>query len=89
MSDHFNQFNFGGGNEKRWRSNLQVIWFATVWKIWKERNNKLFKGKECSITHVVDKIKSLAFMWLKAKFASFPFNYHDWWLSLFTMFGIG
>jgi len=60
-----------------------------VWEIWNERNNKLFTGKECTIVQVVDKIKSLTFMWLKAKFPSLPFNYHDWWLSPYTILGIG
>jgi len=57
---------------------MQVLWFATVWEIWKERNNMLFNGKEFSILKVVDKIKSFSFMWLKAKFASLPLNYHGW-----------
>jgi hypothetical protein len=87
--DHFNQFRDVGGVSKRRRSILQVISFATVWKIWKERNNKLFNGTECSIVQVVDKIKSLTFMWLKAKFANLSLNYHGWWLSPFTLLGIG
>ena len=82
------QFSYSGGIAKVRRSILQVIWFATVWEIWKERNNILSKDKECSIIQVVDKIKSLAFMWLKAKFSTLPFNYHGWWLSPFTMMGI-
>jgi len=89
VADHFNQFSFGGGASRTTRSILQVIWFATVWEIWKERNNRVFNGKECSIVQVVDKIKSLAFMRLKVKFASLPFNYHGWWLSSFTMLDIG
>jgi len=49
----------------------------------------LFKDKECSVLQVVDKIKSLIFMWLKAKYATISFNFHGWWLSLFTMLDIG
>jgi hypothetical protein len=67
----------------------QVIWFATVREIWKERNNRLFNDKECSVIQVVDKIKALAFRWLKAKFVTLPFNYHGWWFSSFTMLEIG
>ena len=36
-----------------------------------------------------DKIKSLTFMWLKARFFTLPFNFHGWWLSPFTILGIG
>jgi len=42
VPDHFNQFSVSGGIAKMRRSISQVIWFATVWKIWKERNNMLF-----------------------------------------------
>jgi hypothetical protein len=86
--DHFNQFSFDGGVKTR-GAILQVIWFASTWEIWKERNNRLFIGKEGPIPQVVDKIKSHAFMWLKEHYPSLPFNYHAWWLSPFTILGIG
>jgi len=89
VSDHLNQFSYTGGTTKVHRSILQVIWFTVVWEIWKERNNRLFNVKECSVNQVVDKIKSLAFTWLKTKYISLPLNYHGWWLSPFTMLGIG
>ena len=89
LIDHFTQFSYFGDASKVRQSILQVIWYATVWEIWKERNNMLFTDKTCSVIQVVDKIKSLTFMWLKAKFTTLPFNFHGWWLSSFTMFGIG
>ena len=85
----FNQFNFIGGAVKSRRVLLQVIWFAKVWEIWKERNNRVFNDKNSSIPQVVDKIKSLTFMWLKEKYVSLPANYHGWWLSPFALLGIG
>lgn len=89
-TDHLNQFSFVRGNcSKEWQSILHLIWYATVWEIWKERNNRLFNGKECSTFQIVDKIKSLSFLWLKAKTANLSFNYHIWWLSPFSMLGIG
>jgi len=78
--DHFNQFDFGGGGPQVRQSVLNVIWFANVWEIWKERNNRIFNGKECSIMRLVDKIKLLSFSWLKEKFVQFSFNYHGWCL---------
>ncbi|XP_024642145.1 uncharacterized protein [Medicago truncatula] len=86
-TDHFPQFSFGGGGSKVRQSILQVIWFAIVWEIWKERNSRTFNGKECSIMRLVDKIKLLSFSWLKAKFVHFRFNYHGWWLSPLAMIG--
>jgi len=49
VPDHFHQFSFSTGIGNKRRSMLQVIWYATVWEIWKERNNRLFKGKECPV----------------------------------------
>ena len=89
VTDHFNQFSVSGGIAKTRCSIAQVIWYATVWEIWKERNNIHFNDKESSISQVVDKIKSLAFRWLREKFPTLPLNYHGWWLNPFTMLGIG
>jgi hypothetical protein len=86
---HFHQFNLIGGHARTRRFILHVIWFATVWEIWKERNNRIFSDKKCSILQVVDKIKSLTFMWLKGKYVTLPSNYHGWWLSPFAILGIG
>jgi len=81
------QFSVGGGGSQVLNTLLNVIWFATVWEIWKERNNKIFKDKDCSIMRIVDKIKSISFSWLKEKFVQFSFNYHGWWLSPLAMLG--
>lgn len=51
------QFSYvGGGGSKGRQSIIQLIWYASVWEIWKQRNNRLFDGKECSIIgiHVVE-----------------------------------
>ncbi|RHN59920.1 putative reverse transcriptase zinc-binding domain-containing protein [Medicago truncatula] len=85
----FNQFNFFGGAANSRKALLQVIWFASVWEIWKERNNRVFNDKNCSIPQLVDKIKSLTFLWLKGKYVTLPSNYHGWWLCPFTILGVG
>ena len=86
LADYLNQLGFVGGNYSKVRQSIMhLIWYATVWEIWKERNSRIFNGKECSTYQIVDKIKSLSFLWLKAKLANHSFNYHVWWLSPFTM----
>jgi len=87
--DHFNQFSWDDGTVKDRRTILQVIWYATTWEIWKERNNRLFNGKQSSIVQVVDRIKSLTFMWLKEKYPTLSLNLHASWLNPFTILGIG
>jgi len=89
VPDHFNQFSCSGGIGNKRRSLLQVIWYATVWEIWKERNNRLFNGSESPVLQVVDRIKAISYMWLKEKYITLPFNFHGWWLSPFTILGIG
>jgi len=84
-SNHFTQFSFGGGGSQVRQSILNVIWFATMREIWKEINNIIFNGKECSIMRIVDKIKLLSFLWLKEKFVMFSFNYHGWLLRPLAM----
>jgi hypothetical protein len=49
VMDHFQQFIYAGGGAKARQTLMQVLWFATVWEMWKERNNRIFKAKECSI----------------------------------------
>jgi len=89
VPDHLHQFVYCGGIGKKRRSILQVIWYAAGWEIWKERNNRLFKGKESPVFQVVERIKSISYMWLKVKHISLPFNLHGWWLSPFTILCIG
>jgi len=89
VANHFHHFSFLAGVSMARRSILHVVWFATMWEIWKERNNRLFNGKVSSIVQMVKKIKSLTFMWLKAKVDSLSLNYHVWWLSQSTILDIG
>jgi len=70
--DHFIQFSSIGGIARTRCSILHVIWFATIWEIWKEINKRLFNDKECSIVQIVDKIKSQTFMWLRWSMLLFP-----------------
>jgi hypothetical protein len=89
VSGHFSQFYHLGGVSRSRQFILQIIWIASVWEIWKERNNRIFKAQESSIMQVVDRIKFLTFKWLKVKFINISLNYHVWWLSPFTILGIG
>jgi len=75
------------------RANPLCIWYGMLlcgkYQIWKERNNMIFNGKNCSTYQLINKIKSLSFVWLKVKIINLSFKYHVWWLSLFTMLDIG
>jgi len=87
--DHLTQFSFGGVGTQVRHSILSVIWFAIVWEMWKERNNRVFNGKECSMSRLVDKIKLLSFSWLKMKLVQLSLNYHGWCLNPLATVGYG
>jgi len=55
-----------------------LIWFTTSWVLWKERNNRIFRGEESTTLKVLENIKILSFWWHKAKFTAFPYQFHDW-----------
>lgn len=50
LVDHLIQFGTSVGYTKAWRYFTYLIWFATSWVIWKERNDRLFRTKENSFS---------------------------------------
>jgi len=78
LVDHFIQFGTSTGLSKSRCSFMHLIWFATSWVLWKERNNKLFRTKENSFVQLLENIMLLSFSWHKAKFVTSYFKYHDW-----------
>ena len=44
IMDHFLQFGSALGHGKRRKSFMSLIWFASSWVLWKERNNRIFRG---------------------------------------------
>jgi len=69
--DHFLQFGTSSGLAKSWYSFMYLIWFASSWVIWKEKNDRLFRGKENIPFQLLESIKLLFFWWYKAQFVVF------------------
>lgn len=67
---------------KKSRQQVQVMWLACVWTIWKERNQRVFKQKECNVAQLVDHTKVLCLLWLKVKSSGFSFDVSHWWNNL-------
>jgi len=76
--DHFRQFGRLAGFPRHVHSYLQVIWHTTVWVIWKERKNMIFKNKAQDSFKLLGDVKFMPFSWLKAKLLTSAFNYNDW-----------
>jgi len=84
VSNHFLQFESLAGFSKSKRTLLTLIWCATSWTLWKERNNIIFLSKASIVSKFIDNVKLLSFWWLKRNSKSIAFDYHRWWLSLLS-----
>jgi len=79
VQHHFVQFGQLCGFPHSTLSFLKLIWFSCVWTIWKERNNMIFNNKAFDLHQLLDKVRLLSFMSLKAKIINFAFDYYKWW----------
>lgn len=87
LRHHFTQFTKMAGMPHFIHSYLNIIWFATVWVIWKERNNRVFQQTVSSSILLLEKVKLNSFLWLKAN-QMFSYSYHDWWKNPFLCMGL-
>jgi len=88
IPDHFMQFiQYAGGLTAR-RSFFHLIWLQCVWVLWNERNDRLFRGRNCSLPQQLDKVKSNSLRWLQASNVIFSFGTHTWWSNPFVCMGI-
>ncbi|KAF5812258.1 putative reverse transcriptase zinc-binding domain-containing protein [Helianthus annuus] len=49
---------------KRWKKIVYTVTLATVWRIWKARNEKVFEDRFIPVQTSVELIKEDAFLWL-------------------------
>jgi len=45
---------------KRLKKGFWLIWHASIWMIWKERNARIFKNQFKNYDEIVDDIKALS-----------------------------
>jgi len=48
ISDHYLQFRTCSGFARSKCSFMHLMWFGSIWVIWKERNARLFRAKEAT-----------------------------------------
>jgi len=87
-SDHLYHFGYLAGLSRLSHSFMTVIWMATVWVIWKERNNRIFNQKIDTLDHSVDKVKFMSFSWPQANMPTFAYSYNDWWRHPLPCMGV-
>jgi len=85
---HYTQFTNMAGLPRVTHSFLRIIWFASVWAIWKERNNHVFQNTVSDSSIIAEKVKLNSFLWLKSKQSIFIYSYHDWWKHPLLCMGV-
>jgi len=88
MSDHLHQFEYLAGLPRFTYSFLKVIWHAIVWVIWKERNNMIFHNKAQDLVKLLDHVRFMSYIWLKARLLTSAFSYNDWWWHPLSCMGV-
>ncbi|RHN69914.1 hypothetical protein MtrunA17_Chr3g0129951 [Medicago truncatula] len=79
LRHHCLQFTKMAGMPLLTYSFFRVIWFATIWVIWKERNNRVFQNTGSELFNLIEIVKRYSFLWLRSKQVAFAYSYHDWW----------
>lgn len=77
LRHHFTHFTKMAGMPRFIHLYFNIIWFAPVWVIWKERSNRIFQQTVSTPFLLLEKVKLNSFLWLKVKQTSFIYSYHD------------
>jgi hypothetical protein len=59
---HFHQFTNLPGLPRATSVFFKIIWFTSVWVIWKERNNRIFQNTVTNPSILIDKVKQQSFL---------------------------
>lgn len=63
----------------KWKKKIvHGIVIVTMWAIWNQRNETIFRGMEPSVENIVSMVKSLSFLWLKNRTRYRRLVWKDW-----------
>jgi hypothetical protein len=68
----------GAAKNKKIRQGYMLIWHATIWTIWKTRNNVIFANGSFNPKAMVDEIKVLSWKWCLARLKVPPCLFYEW-----------
>lgn len=74
---HFESWN-GEATSKRLLKGFRLIWHATIWLIWKERNAKIFKNQFKEVDEIIDEIKVLSWFWVLSRLKIASCLFYEW-----------
>lgn len=88
LHQHYTQFINMSGFPRFTHMFFRIIWFTSVWVLWKERNDRVFNNTTLVPSILIENVKLTSFSWLKSKQATFTYNYHDWWKQPLLCMGV-
>lgn len=63
---------------KKEKKGLLLIWHATIWSIWLERNDRIFKGVNKEVGELFEVVKALSWCWCHNRLKIGAFMYYEW-----------
>ncbi|MCI03235.1 hypothetical protein A2U01_0024271, partial [Trifolium medium] len=68
----------GMASNKKIRMGYLLIWHATLWCLWKARNNTIFANGSMDSKDIVEEIKVLSWKWSLVRLKSSPCMFYEW-----------
>jgi len=78
---HFECWN-SEASSKRLKKGAWLIWHATLWLIWKERNEMIFNNQRKKVEEIVDEIKAVSWFWALSRLKIASFLFYEWTWNL-------
>ncbi|RHN63454.1 putative reverse transcriptase zinc-binding domain-containing protein [Medicago truncatula] len=77
LHSHYACWN-GEVNSRKLRKAFLMIWHASIWMIWKERNARIFKNQFQNFDEVVDNIKAVSWCWSLSRLRIVSCFFYEW-----------
>lgn len=63
---------------KKLRKGFWLIWHASIWVIWKTRNDRIFMEISKGVEEIVDEIKFLSWQWSVSRLKTPSCLFYEW-----------
>lgn len=68
----------GRERDKNIKNGKGIIWLATIWVLWKTRNDKIFNDNDFEVDDIVEEVKVLAWKWTMSRMHIPACLYFEW-----------
>ena len=63
---------------RRLQKGFWLVWHATLWMIWKERNARIFNNQAKEFDEVVDDVKTVSWFWALSRLRIASCLFYEW-----------